>query len=136
MCMENLKETDGQSSLAAQIAELREMPIVELNERYLQSFGAKPRVVYRQYLVRRIAWKLQAIALGGLSTATLARAAEIARNISFEAIPALVVATRSRAKQKQRHRDKRQPEPGSQLTRIYKDRRIVAKVIADGFEYD
>jgi hypothetical protein len=131
MCM----ETPNYNALAAQIGELREMPVTQLNERYLVLFGSKPMVVYRQYLVRRIAWKLQAIARGGLSDASMNRARTIASDVRF-GDPKLEPKSRSKRKQNRRQRDKRQPGPGSELTRIYKDRRIVVKVNASGFEYD
>ncbi len=114
------------------------MPVAQLNEQYVQLFGSKPLVFYRQYLVRRIAWKLQAIALGGLSEAALGRARTIASDVQFDDPDNLESEhkSHSKRKRKRRERDKRQPEPGSELTRIYKDRRIVVKVNASGFEYD
>jgi hypothetical protein len=133
MCM----ETPNNGALAAQIEGLRAMPIAQLNERYLQLFGSKPLVVYRQHLVRRIAWKLQAIAFGALSDAAMNRARAIASDVRFDDPQNLNPDPKPRSKRKQnrRQRDKRQPEPGSELTRIYRDRRIVVKVNASGFEY-
>jgi hypothetical protein len=131
-------ETPNNGALAAQIEELREIPVAQLNGRYLQLFGSKSMVVYRQYLARRIAWKLQAMAFGGLSETALNRARTIASDVRFADPDGLSLQPKSRSKRKQnrRQRDKRQPEPGSELTRIYKDRRIVVKVNASGFEFD
>jgi hypothetical protein len=130
-------QPDG-AGLTLQIEELREMPIAQLNERYVQAFGFKPLVVHRQFLVRRIAWKLQATTLGGLSERAMLRASEIAKDVRFDEADTLAIGTgaNSSRKQSRRHRDKRQPEPGSELTRIYKDRRIVVKVNANSFEYE
>src|ERR1700733_2636522 len=138
MSMCRAKETqpgrDMHAALALQIDELRKLPIPRLNERYVEVFGLKPPVAFRQYLTRRIAWKLQAIALGGLSEAATLRASEIAKDVHFDDSASLVIETRARSSRKRnrRHRDKRQPEAGSELTRIYKDRRIVVKVNASG----
>ena len=134
MCM----ETPSHGALAAQVEELREMPVAQLNERYLHLFGSKPPVVYRQYLVRRITWRLQAIAHGGLSEEALARARTIVNDVRFANSdhPATKPKSRSKKTRNRRQCDKRQPEPGSELTRVYKDRRIVVKVNASGFEYD
>jgi hypothetical protein len=135
---ETPKERADAAGLALQIAELQEIPIPQLNERYLQAFGVNPPVVHRQYLVRRIAWKLQASTLGGLSERAMLRASEIAKDVRFDDSDTLSIETRasSSRKRSRRHRDKRQPEPGSELTRVYKDRRIVVKVNANGFEYE
>jgi hypothetical protein len=87
--------------------------------------------------LRRIGWKLQAIALGSLTEAAMNRACAIASDVRFADPDSLRPESKSRSKRKQnrRQRDKRQPEPGSELTRIYKDRRIVVKVNASGFEF-
>ena len=131
MCM----ETPNGGARAAQIEELRATPVVQLNDQYLQLFGSKPAVFYRQYLVRRIAWKLQAIALVGLSEAALARARTITRDVWFDDSDHVAIGTKPGSKN-WRQRDKRHAEPGSELTRIYKDRRIVVKVNSNGFEYE
>jgi AraC-like DNA-binding protein len=140
MSMFTAQETpEGRADgLAHEIAELREMSIPQLNEHYDQVFGVKPLVAYRQYLVRRIAWKLQAISWGGLSETAMLRASEIARDIRFDDSASVIVETRASSSRKRNRLrpDKRQPEAGSELTRIYKDRRIVVKVHSSGYEYD
>jgi hypothetical protein len=126
------------SGLALQIDELWAMSLPQLAECYLGAFGVHSIIGSRHYLVRRIAWKWQSGALGGLSDSARAQAAEIAREIRFGDKETLTSETRAISSRKRNPRlgDKRQPEAGSELTRIYKDRRIVAKVNSEGYEYD
>ncbi len=55
-------------SIAEEIGELRALPISELVTRYEAAFGRAPRVRHREFLWKRVAWKLQEQRLGGLST--------------------------------------------------------------------
>ena len=50
----------------------------ELHERYVGVFGETVRSRHKRYLIRRIAWRLQANAEGGLSERGLGRAEELA----------------------------------------------------------
>jgi hypothetical protein len=53
--------------IAEEIAELRAMKVPELVERYTAVFGRAPRVKHREFLWKRIAWKIQELRFGGLS---------------------------------------------------------------------
>ena len=50
-----------------QIEEVQRMTVRELHEKYWEVFGEESRSNHRQFLIRRIAWRLQALAEGGLS---------------------------------------------------------------------
>ena len=54
-------------SIPEEIAELRAMKVAELVERYEAVFGTPPRVKHRDWLWRRVAWKIQEQKYGGLS---------------------------------------------------------------------
>lgn len=54
--------------LADEVGEPRALPIPELVARYEAGFGRTPRVRHREYLWKRVAWKLQEQRLGGLSS--------------------------------------------------------------------
>ena len=54
-------------SIAEEIAALRAMQVPELVERYEAVFSKPPRVKHRDWLWRRIAWKIQEQRFGGLS---------------------------------------------------------------------
>jgi hypothetical protein len=66
------------SVIAAEIAKLETMTVSKLVERFESLVGEKCRSRNKRYLVRRIAWRLQANAEGGLSERALKRAAELA----------------------------------------------------------
>src|SRR5580698_6484272 len=74
MRMENEVET----AMLKEIDELSTMPVGQLRQKYLEVFGEESRSNHKQFLFRRIAWRIQAIAEGGLSERARRRALEIA----------------------------------------------------------
>ena len=76
MRMENEVET----AMRKQIDELSRMTVGQLRPKYLQVFGEESRSNHRQFLFRRIAWRIQALAEGGLSERARRRALEIAND--------------------------------------------------------
>ena len=56
-------------SIADEIEELRAMTVAELVPRYEDAFRKPPRVKHREWLWKRIAWKIQEQRFGGLSNA-------------------------------------------------------------------
>jgi hypothetical protein len=98
-----------------------------------------PRTI--RFLVRRIAWRLQANAEGDLSERARHRAVEIAddRDLRLRAPKEFVTPPESVSPSFDRSRppkDGRLPRPGSLLTRRVGDRQIVVKVLKEGFEYE
>jgi hypothetical protein len=65
-------------NLAKELAALEQMTVGQLQQRYAVVFGETVRSRHKQYLIRRIAWRLQANAEGGLSERALRRAEELA----------------------------------------------------------
>ena len=61
MRMENEVET----AMRKEIDELSTMPVGQLRQKYLEVFGEESRSNHKQFLFRRIAWRIQAIAEGG-----------------------------------------------------------------------
>jgi hypothetical protein len=59
-----------------EIAELHDKTVSQLVQRYEQVFEEECRSRNKQYLIRRIAWRLQANDEGGLSRAALQKAEE------------------------------------------------------------
>ena len=56
------------------------MGVAQLRERYRQLSGDESRSRNREYLIRRILWMQQALALGGLSERAAAMADSLARD--------------------------------------------------------
>ena len=65
-------------AVLAEIEELRPMKIGALRAKYREVFGEESRSSNRQFLFRRLAWRLQARAEGDLGERTRRRALEIA----------------------------------------------------------
>ena len=66
------------AATASEIARLETMTITTVVERFESLFGEKCRNRNKRYLIRRIAWRLQANAEEGLSERALKQAAELA----------------------------------------------------------
>jgi len=125
------------------IEELRRLNVVALRRKYHDVFGEESRSSNKEFLFRRIAWRLQANAEGGLSERARHRAAHIADDSDLRTrapkeflpaqVPANVTWTVDRT---QPQRDQRLPPPGTLLTRRVDDRQIVVKVLDKGFEFE
>src|SRR5262245_6217857 len=127
-------------NVAKEVAALSRMTVTELRERYAEVFGESTTAGNRAWLVRRIAWRIQALAEGDLSERARARAAELARDADLRvtaprenAVPAVGP---KRTGTLPHTTDDRLPPPGTVLTRKYKGTVVQVKVLADGFEYE
>ena len=80
------------NDIATEIAALDGMATGELAERYAELHGQPCRTRHRAYLIRKIAWRIQANAEGDLSERARRRAAELANDadIRVMAPPAMV----------------------------------------------
>jgi len=134
MRMENEVET----AMRKQIDELSRMPVGQLRQKYLEVFGEESRSNHKQFLFRRIAWRIQALAEGGLSERARRRALEIANDADLRIRapktrfgpdvtldPKLSVSRKVAGTS-----DPRLPPPGTYLEREYKGRRVIAKVLS------
>jgi hypothetical protein len=123
------------------IEDLKNIKIPELKKRYRELFGEESKSSNKQFLFRRIAWRLQADAEGDLSERARRRAAEIAddRDLRIRAPRGFAAgpeASPGIVNRKQVPKDSRLPRQGTLLTRRLGDRQIVVKVLSDGFEYE
>lgn len=121
-----------------EVAALRRMTAKELQQRYAEVFGEMTNGHNRDWLVKRIAWRLQAQAEGGLSERAQARAAALANDADLRLNPPATptVAERTVIEALPRASDDRLPPPGTVLTRPYKGGVVQVKVLPGGFEYD
>jgi len=129
-------------NIVKEVAALEQMTVGQLQDRYVEVFGETVRSRHRQYLIRRIAWRLQANAEGGLTERALRRAEELADDADVRLTPPrwATVGRQERPAEANTVRvpvttDPRLPPPGGQITRRYKGRTITVTVLADGFEY-
>ena len=120
------------------VAILEQMATRDLQIRYAELFGEGTRVHNRTWLIKRIAWRIQALADGDLSERARQRAAELANDADLRlAAPKLKTGGPMpvRTIQQPRWRDSRLPEPGTIITRAYKGQDLQIKVLQTGFEF-
>jgi hypothetical protein len=132
----------GRAALDA-IEQLRSLNVITLRRKYQELFAEESRSWNKQFLFRRIAWRLQANAEGGLSERARRRVAEIADDSDLRTraprglLPAQVsTIVTCEVDRTQPQRDRRLPPPGTLLTRRLDDRQIVVKVLEAGFEFE
>jgi Protein of unknown function (DUF2924) len=121
-------------ALLKEIEELRSAPIDRLRVKYRQVFQEEPRSKHREQLFRRVAWRMQAQAGGGLSDGARQRALAIANEADLRVIAPRSIATPFLAAAPARF-DPRIPVAGTVLTRRFRDRTVLVKVMKNGFEY-
>jgi len=63
-----------------EIEALRKMTVCQLRRKHAEVFGEETQSHHKQHLFRRIAWRIQALAEGGLSERARRRALEIAND--------------------------------------------------------
>ncbi len=133
-----------QSTVIAQIAELQRMSVGQLREKWKELYaGEESRSFNRVYLWRRLAWRVQELAYGGLSERAKARIAEINREDDLRFLPPRSwnpEAIGAQAPRSPHHdrvvRDPRLPSPGSVITRQYRGREIRVTVTETEFEWE
>jgi hypothetical protein len=141
----SVKTTKRQApTVAQQLAALAGMGPAALREKYLEVFGERSRTGNKAFLYKRVAWRIQSLAEGGLSERAKRRAEELARDADLRTTvprtPAITVGaaerTVVRAAPPRAAGDHRLPIPGTVLTKTYKGKNVVVTVLADGFDYD
>ncbi len=120
-----------------EVAALEQMTVGQLQQRYVEVFNEPVRSRRKQYLIRRIAWRLQADAEGGLTERALRRAEELANIADVRVTPPRAATGRAAsATPPTSAADRRLPPAGTAITRRYKGRLVSVIVLPDGFEYD
>jgi hypothetical protein len=134
-------------ALAKEVAALPRLSFAQLRARYAQLFHEPTRVGNRSWLVRRIAWRLQALAEGDLSDRARQYAAQIVNDADLRLLPPKTVhvtqptvvtplpkpATGRPVRVPQA--DRRLPQPGSLISRLYKGQTLQVEVLPAGFAY-
>ena len=123
-----------EDNLYIEIERLQQMHIRELQARYQHVFGQPCRSKHKQHLVRRIAWRVQALQFGDLSERARQRALAIANDADLRTqVPSTWIHGEPLVRQKRK--DRRLPIIGTILSRKYQGKTVTVKVLKDGFEY-
>src|SRR5437773_577058 len=123
------------------IAALQRLTMQELRAHYAELFGETTSAKNRTWVLRRVAWRLQALAEGDLSERARQRAAELANDADLRTTlprvrePVSVAQQCSQAAATTCRSDPRLPMPGTILTREYKGQTLQVEVLAEGFAY-
>jgi hypothetical protein len=126
-------------NVTREVTALEAMKVAELRDRYAQVFGEDTRVGNKAWLVKRIIWRLQALAEGDLSERARRRAAELAQDADLRLSPPRRKRTAPASVQKNGKAraliNGHLPLPGTILTRWYKGQTLKVQVLRHGFEY-
>src|SRR5262249_26218573 len=125
--------------------------VPELRLRYAEVFGEATRAGHKSWLIKRIAWRLQALAEGDLSVRARQRAAALARDADLRLSPPRPTHTPAAEPGIATHaadppalpdpppgrspRAARLPRPGATPTRLYKGRLLEVTILANGFAF-
>ena len=128
-------------NVGKEVAALQRLTLPQLRARYAEVFGEEPSTKNRGWLLKRVAWRLQALAEGGLSERARRRAEELANDADLRTTPPRSQAAppapeRTQTTTLKFKPDDRLPPPGTIITRAYKGRTLQVQVLPQGFEYE
>jgi hypothetical protein len=130
-----------QLNIGKEVAALRRMTTRQLRQRYAEVFGEQTPANNKPWLVKRVAWRLQALAEGDLSERARRRAAELANDADLRLNPPVLkdaepAEDRTISDVLPLRTDNRLPPTGSVITRTYKGEDLQVRVLDDGFEFE
>ena len=130
-------------NIEKEIQALKRMTVGQLRAKYVDVFGEETRSHHKDFLFKRIAWRIQALVEGDLSERGRRRAEELANDAdlrirapkgAFEIKSPTPEGHTTRHSLPLRH-DRRLPMPGTVLLREYQGDTIKVMVLDNGFEY-
>lgn len=124
------------TNVGVELSALRRMSVPQLQAKYAEVFGEATKSFNKAGLIKRIIWRIQALAEGGLSQRALRRAEELANENDLRLTPPKEQMPDVPVKVVPFHGDDRLPPPGTIILREYKGKTLQVRVRADGFEYE
>jgi len=129
-------------NITKEVANMERLSVGALCERYREVFGEDTKARNKQWLIKRIAWKLQANEEGDISERARKLAMEIAQSSDIRT-SAPKIRTRSIEATFETAStiitppaDSRLPVAGTVLMKNYKGRSIQVRVLPNSFEYE
>ena len=119
-------------TIVAQIGKLKTLTVAQLREVYQEKFGQTSTSRNKQWLFKRIAWRIQELAEGGLSERAKKRAAELANDADLRLRPPKGTPLEPKVQLK---RDPRLPAVGTELKHEYEGKQHTGRVEEGGFAY-
>jgi hypothetical protein len=119
-------------TIETEIQKLRQLSVGQLVDKYREVLGKEPRVRHKEFLWKRICWKLEEQRTGGLSAVARARLEALIAEIDLP-----VEENRRRVTGPLRGKNRASDEkPGTTYSRTYKGQEIRAVVVEAGYEWD
>lgn len=120
-------------SVLKQIAQLQKLSYEELKERWEMLYGGTPPAYNRTFIIKRLAYRIQELACGGLSQGAHAKMREVLQNYGFDK-NGCDCSVRQTDREKMRRKE--MPVSGTRLVRNWNGRRYEVTVVPGGFEYE
>lgn len=119
------------TTVLKQIADLPNLTYDELVQLWRTLHGNEPPAYNRQFIMKRLAYRIQEIAYGGLSDETHRKMDAVLKRHGYDENGMLAKASRRR-----NGRAKDTPVVGSRLVRQWNGRRYEVTALHDGFEFE
>ena len=120
----------GKKCVLQQLAELDTLPTDELKARWRTLHGTDPPRFNRQFLVKRLAYRIQEVAYGGLPDEVTARLNELLDEEGYDEIGVKIPGGKPTKRSPTGH-----PVPGTVLIREWDGERHAVTALQKGFEY-
>lgn len=118
-------------SVLKQIAHLQNLSHDELKERWAVLYGGEPPAYNRQFIIKRLAYRIQELAYGGLPEHAKAMMRDVLAANGFDENACPIGGKRTK-----RPSDENAPVVGTRLIRDWNGRRYEVIVVPGGFEFE
>jgi len=129
------EDTMTAPTVTAQLRALRGLSTSQLRTKYREIFGEDTFSHNRDFLFKRIAWRLQEQAFGGLSQRTTTRLAALVDESLIRVRPPQTFQPGTDVGPMPTPQPAT-PPTGKIITRVYKGRRLEVEVLEQGFRYN
>lgn len=129
-------------NVAKELAALKRLGVRDLRDKFAEVYGDTTPSGNKAWLIKRIIWRMQALAEGDLPERARRRAAELANDADLRVIPPPPLQVRPNAAERTKSASLRLlgkrglPAPGTVLTRLYKGETLRVQVLEQGFEFE
>lgn len=127
--------TTRDSAMLDEIEKLRLLPVADLRARYLELFGEETTSRNKDYLFKRLAYRMQERKYGGLTAKARARAATLAEDAPIRRRLTPTTEAPEAVREPPSNRDPRLPPAGTELKRAFGGAEHVVTVLEDGFTF-
>jgi hypothetical protein len=118
-------------SVLRQIADLQNLSYEELKERWEMLYGGTPPAYNKTFILKRLAYRIQELAYGGLSENAKVMMREVLDANGFNE-----KACDDGRRRRERKQKEGMPVAGTRLTREWNGRRCEVIVVPGGFEFE